>query len=85
MDSVSSLVYSLRVRPEPISVEHLSGTPLFNRLMAVSANIRQGWKGLPGTNTLAYYKKWTKKAHKTGPGVNTIKDLGGNFLPGIVS
>jgi hypothetical protein len=26
------------------------------QLFALPANIRQVWKGLPGTNTLAYYK-----------------------------
>jgi hypothetical protein len=26
------------------------------RLLALPATIRLGWKGLPGTNTLAYYK-----------------------------
>jgi hypothetical protein len=29
---------------------YLSGAP------ALPTNIRQGWKGLPGTNTLAYYE-----------------------------
>jgi hypothetical protein len=37
------------VRPELITVEHLSGTLLLGRLLP-------GWKGLSGTNTLAYYK-----------------------------
>jgi hypothetical protein len=32
-------------------VEHLKGLPL-----ALLTNIRQVWKGLTGTNTLAYYK-----------------------------
>jgi hypothetical protein len=25
------------------------------RILALSTNIRLGWRGLPGTNTLAYY------------------------------
>jgi hypothetical protein len=25
------------------------------QVLAITANIRLGWKGLPGTNTLAYY------------------------------
>jgi len=29
-------------------------TPLYGRLLALPTNTRQGWKGLPGTNTLAY-------------------------------
>jgi hypothetical protein len=28
---------------------------LYGRLLASSTNIRFGWKGLPGTNTPAYY------------------------------
>jgi len=32
-------------------VEHLIGTSLI-----LLANIRLGWKGLPGTNSKAYYK-----------------------------
>jgi hypothetical protein len=34
----------------------LSGAPHEGRLLALPANIRLGWKGLPGINTLAYYK-----------------------------
>jgi hypothetical protein len=30
--------------------------PLKCRLLASPTNIRLSWKGLPGTNTLAYYK-----------------------------
>jgi hypothetical protein len=33
----------------------LSGAPLLGRLLASPTTIRLGWKGLPGTNTLAYY------------------------------
>ena len=42
------------MRPEPFTEEHLSDTPptpLLGRLLALSANVRQGCKGLPGTNT----------------------------------
>jgi hypothetical protein len=38
-------------------MKHLSGAPLQGRLLASLTNIRLGWKGMPGTNTLAYYKK----------------------------
>jgi hypothetical protein len=38
-------------------LKHLSGAPLWVRLLALPTNIRLDWKGLPGTNTLAYYKK----------------------------
>jgi len=33
-------------------VDHLKGASLAN----LPENIRLGWKGLPGTNTLAYYE-----------------------------
>jgi hypothetical protein len=29
----------------------------FGRLLALPSNIRLGWKGLPGTNTVAYSEK----------------------------
>jgi hypothetical protein len=35
---------------------NLSGDPLYGRLLAFPTNIRLDWKGLPGTNTLAYYE-----------------------------
>jgi hypothetical protein len=35
---------------------------LFNKLEFLFLNTRLGWKGLPGTNTLAYYGK-----HKLRP------------------
>jgi hypothetical protein len=35
---------------------HLSGTLLLGRLLALPKTIRQGWKDMPGTNTLAYYE-----------------------------
>jgi hypothetical protein len=44
----------LRVRTVPTPVKPLSGDPLGGRLMALPTSIRLGWKGLPGTNTLAY-------------------------------
>ncbi len=31
-------------------------TPLLGRLLALPTNIRLSWKGLQGTNTLAFYK-----------------------------
>ncbi len=44
------------IKPEPSRVRHISGDPLYDRLLALPTNIRLGWKGLPGTNTLAYYE-----------------------------
>jgi hypothetical protein len=38
-------------------VKHISGAPLYDRLLALPTNIRVGWKGLPGTNPPAYYEK----------------------------
>jgi len=38
-------------------VEHLKGERFFTQVAtALRAKIKLGWKGLPGTNTLAYYK-----------------------------
>ncbi len=37
-------------------LEHLKGASL-RKAVALPANIREGWKYLPGTNTLAYYEK----------------------------
>ncbi len=51
--SLSILVKYLRVRPEPTQVKHLSGAPLQSCPRALPANIRIGWKGSTGTNTLA--------------------------------
>jgi hypothetical protein len=53
---LSSLASCLHVRPEPTEVKHLSGAPLWGRLLASTTNMRLGWKSLPRTNTLAYYK-----------------------------
>jgi hypothetical protein len=46
----------LQARPELTQVKHLSVATLWGRLLASPTNIRLGWKGMPGTNTLAYYK-----------------------------
>ncbi len=40
---------------------YLSGAPLWGRLLASSTNIRLGWKGSPGTSTLAYYENYGRK------------------------
>ncbi len=56
---------------------HLLGAPLLARLLALPANIRLDWKGLPGTKALAYYKTLSISAVKLIitilPGVNLIK------------
>ncbi len=38
-------------------MKHLSGVPLHGRPLALPTNIRLGWKGLPGTNTVNYVRK----------------------------
>ncbi len=38
-------------------VEHLKDATL-GQAPALIANVRLGWKGLPGTNTLAYYNEY---------------------------
>jgi hypothetical protein len=53
--SLSSLVYYLQPMLEPIRVEYLEGHHTNGKFLALPANIRLGWKGLPGTNTLAYH------------------------------
>ncbi len=51
---LSSLVRCLKVKPEPTRAKHLLGALLWGRLRALLTNIRLGWKGIPGTNHLAY-------------------------------
>jgi hypothetical protein len=55
-DKPFKLSQCLPVRLEPTYVKKLSGAALWGRLLALPTNIRLGWKGLPGTNTLAYFK-----------------------------
>jgi hypothetical protein len=42
---------------EPIRVKKPLSVFLSGRYMAIPANIRLGWKGLPGTNAPAFYEK----------------------------
>ncbi len=52
----SSIVHCLRARPGAYPrVEHLKGASI-GQVLALPTNIRLGYKGLPGTNTLAYYE-----------------------------
>jgi hypothetical protein len=37
-------------------MRHLSVASFYGKLLALHTNIRKGWKGLPRTNTLAYYE-----------------------------
>jgi hypothetical protein len=56
MASLSSQVYCLWARPGayPI-VEHLKGSSI-GYFSDLQTDIRLGWKGLPWTNTIAYYE-----------------------------
>jgi hypothetical protein len=40
---------------EPAVVKQILEAPLYGRLLALPKNIRRGWKGLPGTKTIAYW------------------------------
>jgi hypothetical protein len=44
-------MFAGKARVDP-RVEHLNGASLWS----YPPNIRLGWKGLPGTNAIAYYK-----------------------------
>jgi hypothetical protein len=52
-------------------VEHLKGSSI-GQAPVLPTNVRLGWKRLPGTNALAYYKKFvdygSKKYCGPGPG-----------------
>ncbi len=37
-------------------VPHLKGDAILGKALTLLANIRLGWKDLPGSNTLAYYE-----------------------------
>jgi len=58
-------------------VKNLSGAPLKGRLLALPTNIRLGWRGLPQTNTPAYYsrKKFLKYVVRLNPFNNDLKDV----------
>ncbi len=49
-----SIVCLARPGVYPI-VEHLKGSSI-GQVLALETDIRPGWKGLPRTNTIAYYK-----------------------------
>jgi hypothetical protein len=45
----------MRVRPLVYPFKALFSVLLLDRLLALLANFKLGWKGLPGTNTVAFY------------------------------
>jgi hypothetical protein len=54
-------------RPELSREEYLWDAQLLGRLLALSANISMGWKGLPGTNT-SLLRTFVNDAHNIGQG-----------------
>jgi hypothetical protein len=53
-----------------------SGASLYGRLLALHAKFRPGWKGLPGTNTLAFCRSLSggeKSLITLTPGVKVIE------------
>ncbi len=58
-------------------MEHVKGSSLYGRLLALPTNIKLGCEGLPATNTLAYYKNSqitdVKSFVTMGPGGNVIE------------
>ncbi len=59
MFTFAMIIFSILGKTNPLAltiVKHLSGAPFYGRFLTLTTNIRLGWKGLPGTNALAYYK-----------------------------
>jgi hypothetical protein len=63
----NALDLRIKVRPKPKSRAYPSEAPFYGRLLSVPTSIRLGWKGLGGSNTLAYCKKLKKKVNIVGP------------------
>ncbi len=64
-------------------MEHLKCRPI-GQALALSSNIRLGWKALPGINTQAYYEKSVtyarKKVYNIGPRIQCYKTFYGRYL-----
>ncbi len=58
-------------------MKHLSDAPFYGRVLALPTNNSLGWKGLSGTNTLAYYENLEITDRKSfitlGSGVKVLK------------
>jgi hypothetical protein len=64
------------------SLSSLGGAPLLDKLLTLPEDIRLGCKGLPGTNTLAYFKLRRKKFLKLALGrSNIMKKCCMGFVP----
>jgi hypothetical protein len=58
-------------------LKYLSTALLWGRFLALLANIRLGWKGLPGTNTLGTFLNYgRKKSHNIGTWLALAKRIG---------
>jgi hypothetical protein len=66
-------------------VKYLSGAPLYGRLEALPTYIRHGWKGLPGTYSLVYYKKIVNYSRKKFYDIDTWKAPATNLAKRIIS
>jgi hypothetical protein len=66
-----------------------SGAPLYGRPLALTTNIRLGWKGFPGTNILAYYENplitSVKSFIRFAPGPIVIKNYGRKLRIVVIS
>ncbi len=60
-------------------MEQLRGASL-GKALALPANIRQGWKELTMTKTLAYYEHSLKKFNTIWPILNTITYFAGELM-----
>jgi hypothetical protein len=76
--SLSSLVYFLQVSSEPTRVKHLQ--MLHSKVGSwLHTNIRLGWKGLSGSNTLAYYENLLITTVKSFIGLAKVFESGCSF------
>jgi len=55
IERLSLATLFIRVRYMRVRPEIFPRAPLQGRLLALPGNIRSGWKGLPVTDTLAYF------------------------------
>jgi hypothetical protein len=70
MESFSNLVQCFLVKQELTLLKSFSSAQLKGRLLALHTKNRLDWKGLPGTNAVAYYDfrtLQTKKFYIIGP------------------
>ncbi len=56
LNTLSSQVFKFESKARANPMEVLSDASFLVKLLVLPANVRLGWKGLPGTNTLAFYE-----------------------------